>query len=269
MSVYDAMQTAYRGPFKRAVQAFGLEPVLSRLYWRRRLRSAPDTYELTVNEAAAAFYITNRWEYGAVIEFDEWPALSEFIDVIQPGDVVWDVGANIGIYSCLAASAGAEVVAFEPEPTNRRRLTSNVALNDTAIEIRVEALAAEPGTATLGGDPVGDEPGRGRHALGAGEHPSEVEVDVDAADRLIERGEVDPPAVMKIDVEGGELSVLRGAERLLNSESCRCVLVEVHPSELRGRCQNVAEVFSILNESGFSVNVIDERDGQPFVHATK
>lgn len=271
MSVLGAVRSGYRGPVKRIIRAAGIEPILERVFWQVRLAGGPQVHRCCVGAYCADFYITTRWEYLRLVDggVKEQRVIARFLDEIRTGDVVWDVGANIGAYTCLAAAAGGDVVAFEPESRNRHRLVSNVNLNDQDVQIRPEALGAAAGTATLEPDPIGAEPGRGRHALAADGHGSGPAVNVKAAHGLVERGEVPPPAVMKVDVEGGEHSVLRGCEPLLDVGQCRSVLVEVHPTALRERGRTVADVFAIFDRHGYETNIIDERQGQPFVMATR
>ena len=71
---------------------------------------------------------------------DDEPETISWIDAeIEPGDVVWDVGANIGLYACYAAKAGARVLAFEPSGLNFGLLVAHVE------DIRSEALDFKKG----------------------------------------------------------------------------------------------------------------------------
>jgi FkbM family methyltransferase len=143
------------------------------------------------------------------------------------GDFV-DVGAHIGLYAVRAARELGDrgrVLAFEPNPSARAQLEGNVALNCRSNVIVVAAAAAAAsGRATLHvpatADPSFSSLEGGRFAEGA---PVEIEtetIDTAVAARTLR------PSVIKIDVEGGELDVLRGAERTID-EFRPAVLVEV------------------------------------------
>jgi FkbM family methyltransferase len=135
--------------------------------------------------------------------------------VVQPGSVVYDVGAHIGFFSLCSAALGARVFAFEPDPENAARLRRNVELNGLAVEV-VEAAAwdADGEVALSGGDSMRERatrPGRGVRA---------VTLSTFAADRP-------KPTLIKIDVEGAEARVLRGASIVL-AEAAPVVICEIH-----------------------------------------
>jgi FkbM family methyltransferase len=143
------------------------------------------------------------------------------------GDFV-DVGAHVGMYALRAAVAlgtRGRVLAFEPNPAARAQLEENVALNERGnIVVRSTAAAASPGRATLHvpatADPSFSSLEGGRFAEGA-----PLEIETETIDDVVAQTGL-RPAVIKIDVEGGELDVLRGARRTI-AEHRPAVLVEV------------------------------------------
>ncbi|MFW5956748.1 MAG: FkbM family methyltransferase [Halorhabdus sp.] len=148
----------------------------------------------------------------------ERPILDEFAYRVDSDDVVWDVGANMGSYSLLAGSIGAEVVAFEPGPRARLALLDNARLNevDDSIDATPYALA--------------DWDGPGVLLPASRSGVRELARDADEGDTVpVRRGDdldVPAPDVVKIDVEGAEVAVLDGmADRLA---ACRLCYVEVH-----------------------------------------
>jgi FkbM family methyltransferase len=146
---------------------------------------------------------------------------------LAPGDVFVDVGANIGYYSIVAAGivgrSGA-VYAFEPSPRIRARLERNVALNDMSqIRVRPEAISERSGTVRL------IEPqGKGNDGLAyVDTHGGDGGLEVRAL-RLDELAEIsgNPPALIKVDVEGGEPAVFRGATAMLDRVDAPTILFE-------------------------------------------
>lgn len=155
---------------------------------------------------------------------------------LQSGDIAFDIGANIGWYSVLLdrlSTGNAQIFAFEPDPESyellKRNLSTNRASRVTPLNV---ALGDKPGTAEL--RRYSKRSNNGRHTLLAGNEGGEVvQVPVQTlagfweANGLGER----PIRFMKIDVEGYEYFVLRGANELLSR--CERVLLEFSPDGLR------------------------------------
>jgi len=144
---------------------------------------------------------------------------------LRPTDTVADVGANIGIYSLLAARAVPQgrVLAFEPNPITAERMLTNLRLNGLDnVRLRASAVGSRAGSATL------------TARLGPGDHialdrSSEVEtitVPLTTLDAAVERAA--PVSLIKIDVEGFELEVLRGATDLLGRDDPPAWIIEVN-----------------------------------------
>jgi FkbM family methyltransferase len=156
---------------------------------------------------------------------------------LSPGDTFYDIGANIGFLSLIAATLvdrAGQVVAFEPLPSNVAQLRKNVALNELKHIIVVAAAASdETGRAVLQlpkaspGTRRGPASGRA-HIVGAAANPERsFDVPAVAIDDSLARYHLRPPTVMKIDVEGAEIDVLRGCLSTLK-EHRPTILVEVH-----------------------------------------
>ena len=154
-----------------------------------------------------------------------------FADLLGPGDVVYDVGAQAGYYTLLsAARVGPDglVVAFEPLPANVAAIRKHVALNGTTnVRIIDAAVAARAGTAHF---EVGETAFIGRVAdAGA------LEVASIALDDLEAQG-IPAPTVMKMDIEGGEIAAFEGAAKLL--ETARPVIfLATHGPEPDAYCR--------------------------------
>ncbi len=161
--------------------------------------------------------------YTGLHEFNEMAFL---LHVLREDDVFVDVGANVGSYSILACSVvGARAYAFEPIPQTHSRLVDNLRLN--RIEDRVICpnigIGAKAGSFvfTADGDTV-------NHVLADGEsNRNSVKVAMATLDSILAQ---QSPALIKIDVEGFEMPVLKGAEATLSKDSLHAVIMELNGS---------------------------------------
>lgn len=209
-------------------------PVLGRaLHWLSyRLLPAEEAIWMQVSAGAGAglwlklYPRFDRLLWSGTLEPEVQAALAE---CIQPGSVVYDVGANMGFYSLVVARlAGPQgrVYAFEPEPLNFQRLEEHIARNALYnIHTTCAAVAAESGMVRFRrGDPrlsptllTGQLLTAGQPGLpqGVRDAPAEhaVEMPAVALDEFV--SEHPPPHLIKCDVEGAEMEVLRGAAELL------------------------------------------------------
>lgn len=153
------------------------------------------------------------------------------------GDFV-DVGAHVGLYTVAAARHGSgRVLAFEPNPSARAQLTANVALNGCRNVLVVPmAVGDAPGTALLH-VPRTPDPSFSSLAAGRFAEGEPIDVEVTTVDAEVEASRL-RPTVVKIDVEGGELAVVRGMQRTLERHR-PVLLVEVSETSARELAQRL------------------------------
>ena len=234
------------------------------------------------------------------------PSLTAYLhQVLQPGDVMVDVGANTGYFTLLGAALGATVVAVEACPKTFERLAINIGLNPSiAARIRpLQVAAAEAaGEATLyqhkrdalynttvagagaGGVAAATDvwavlQAQGSIAFGSDAAGMaaisqlaaetavwrELRVPKATLDNLLTDTEAQAARIIKIDVEGAELSVLRGLRQLLDAASKRCaaleVVVEVTPKWLMlSGSKGAAQLLDLMSCYGFHPYIIAEED---------
>jgi FkbM family methyltransferase len=163
---------------------------------------------------------------------------------LRRDDTVVDVGANVGTLALAAATlvgAGGRVFAIEAHPRTYRYLVENIALNDCANVSAVHAAAGDRRAVAFFSDGRLDDQNRV-------EEGGPLAVPVERLDDLVPAGRVQ---LLKIDVEGYELFVLRGAATLL--EATDCVYFECSEGAYRRYGYGVADVVSFLDEGGFTV----------------
>jgi FkbM family methyltransferase len=146
------------------------------------------------------------------------------LELARPGNVVFDVGANVGVWSLLAAKRGARVHAFEPVPALVERLRRHAQLNDIDIVINACAIGVENGAMPFFEVREGNSGASSFVRRGTGD--IQIEAPVMTLDTYIERGQTDRVDLMKADAEGAEVLVFRGARDLLSSERAPIVFFE-------------------------------------------
>jgi len=150
----------------------------------------------------------------------EQDARAVFAGLLGPGMTVVDIGAHAGLYTLIASKlvgAQGRVFAFEPSPRERLRLQAHVRLNRCRnVTIEPVALGDRDGEATLF---VVQNSETGCNSLRPGDvgDTRPVTVGLRRLDDYLTRGTITRVDVMKMDVEGAELSVLRGAEHLFRT----------------------------------------------------
>ena len=158
---------------------------------------------------------------------------------VRRGEVLYDIGANVGAFSLIAAKhTGAYVVAFEPGYANFARLCDNIQLNDCAGRIVPLPTALAERAELVGFEYRTVEPGQSRHQLTEARwsiEASDGEKYVQPAatmplDGVIADYDLPVPNHLKIDVDGAELRVLRGARALLARSELRTVMIEAAPA---------------------------------------
>jgi len=170
----------------------------------------------------------------------EPPALTPVIETfLRPGSAFVDVGANIGIYTAWASRlVGAEgrVLAFEPVPATRSDLESVIRANRLQnVTVVAKALGAEPGEIALWVTPGASGlttallPTAGS---GTASRAQRVEVSVATLDDELARHNLVNPVLIKIDVEGLEMAVLKGAMGVLASARPPAVVFETDATHL-------------------------------------
>lgn len=213
------------------------------LQWRLDLR----------DNLQAVLYYAGRYE----------PAVSRFLrSELRPGDVVLDVGANIGLHSLGAAKrlkdlGGGRVIAFEPAEDSLDKLRAAAERNELAdlITLVPAALGERKHQAALHADPRYDRADSGVRSLQA---DGEVVQDVPVIrlDDWVREHSLDRLDVIKLDIEGSETAALGGATRTLVRLQPRAVLVEDKRPDLR------RQLHAVLDELGY------RSTGRTFDHNT-
>ena len=199
------------------------------------------------------------------------PALGHWLDAVRGQQVVVDAGANVGIWSILAARempAGATILAIEPSPATFQILAdcARVADGPASIIPFQGALGDHRGTARL----MLDAPSAATNRLGASSDEGDsVEVPLVSLDEILATHGL-TPSVMKVDVEGAEVLLLRGASSTMRRVRPTVVL-ELHwGRELGSTPQAILQLareyrYELADEKGNPVETADALLAQNFV----
>jgi FkbM family methyltransferase len=177
----------------------------------------------------------------------------------RPGDTVYDIGANVGVVSLIGATllrGEGLVVAFEPSFSSYARLCENIALNGLSSMVVPVPLALSSTSGLQAFTYRSEDPGQSRHAYSAeawtpavgNSHKRYTQPMVSVTlDDVVPLVRLPSPNLVKLDVDGAEAHVLRGAQSTLSAPECRSVLVEIDDT-------HTDDVVSLVESLGFRLD---------------
>ena len=198
------------------------------------------------------------------------PETVAWLEALEHNDVYYDIGANVGAYALLAAvglKRQVHVYAFEPGHATYAHLCENILLNNCADLVCALPFALCDATAIHHFELTNLDPGSALHTL----HPTSASVRNSALSCNIAAARLDDvrkwfnlpqPSLIKIDVDGSELSVIKGAAMTLESGELQSVLVECNPSDATAVEAFLADrglVLSARHPQGDGENIIFRR----------
>lgn len=186
-----------------------------------------------------------------------------FLERVKPGDFVLDIGGHVGQYAVFFGSLVGEsgrVISFEPDPKARETLLANLELNGLANRVDVEALALfdQEGTHTFfskGADSMSSlaRSGLGENALSP--DVSEYTVATMRLDDYLEGKNLGHPQWVKLDTEGAEVNILKGATAVLESDAT--IVCELHPYVWEEFGTSFDELMNLITDAGRTVEYLD------------
>ena len=220
---------------------------------RLPLRMIPNSMPMRVLQGPlrGKKWIAGSSNHGCWLGTYEYSKQKAFAAAVRRGDVVYDLGANVGFYSllaCVLAGPEGRVFSFEPVPRNvallRKHLRMNRATNCTVIE------AAVGGSEGIAQFDVSSEASMG-HLTGEAE--SGLAVRVVTLDGMVSSGQLPPPNVVKCDIEGAEFDLLDSPRFGETVSQTNQICIEFHHRWREfGKLKTVAAVAR-LRKLGFVV----------------
>lgn len=181
------------------------------------------------------YFTTDRYDYiqKTVFHTRDWePEIGKVLsNNLKEDDIFYDIGANTGYFSCYALKCGAKkVVAFEPNPDLQQIFILNLKSNyfeNNSWNLQCYALSDHNGKSYYQPGSSGNT-GLGKLIDIADDNQLEQHytVTVKSLDSIVFDYFLPPPTVMKLDIEGGEAKVLRGAKKILQHKPPRLIIFE-------------------------------------------
>jgi FkbM family methyltransferase len=202
-------------------------------------------------KGGVVFEVPTDMEYYRAISLGEEEEFMELVlSSLSANDVFYDIGSCIGLYAIHALKQGASVVAFEPDPSYRKRLLRNIKLNKVSGGVKVVdwAVSNINGNVKLYTDGT---KGVSPSLVQVGKRGSVI-VKSNTIDNAINTGELPIPTVIKMDIEGAETLALQGMKDLLTSSAApRMIFLEIHPVFLRNFGASVEDCIDLLKSMGY------------------
>lgn len=183
----------------------------------------------------------------------ELPLSRRVCELARRGGTLVDVGANLGYFPLLWAAARADnrCVAFEPSPSNIRMLRDNIERNGMDQQVRIIPCAAGASRGSLPFD-VGSADQTGWGGFSNEKNGDSIRVDVVRVDEIVDSDE--PIALLKIDTEGADASVLMGCDRLFRARAVREVWYEQNRPRMRALGIPIDAARTYLQSVGYSAS---------------
>jgi FkbM family methyltransferase len=197
-----------------------------------------------------------------ILETGEWEAESvqAVAGHLSPGATFVDVGAHIGYYSLKAASMvgpNGHVISIEPNPQTLPMLRGNIEASDArAVSVWPVACAESESTLQLYAAPrsnTGESSLSKENASQDGPATASYSVRARPLDAIVKEAKLDRVDVIKIDVEGAEFEVLKGAAQTLDDYR-PVLIIEMVPNQLKAMGTSVDEVTQFLASHGYTAN---------------
>jgi FkbM family methyltransferase len=251
-----------RDPIQRKVwtSRFGL-PVRNAMLLNRPVTFSFDGVPVSLEPRGAV--AGNLWA-GLGSERNE---ISFILSVLEPGMIFFDVGANAGVFAISAAKkiGGNGVFAFEPCSSTCELLKRNLLLNRLAdVNVVQMALGDSVGVGMLQVNAPGKD---GLNTLGQATHPGskvvgQESVRITTADVFMKDHKIPRVDVMKVDIEGAELMMFRGARELLERADAPVILYEGFGFLTRGFGYHPVEILWFLESFGYSLFALNSETGE-------
>ena len=244
MQIFNVLKYIYNHPFNAENKMGG---ILKFFKWQISclLNPYPILYTYTEN----ARFIIKKGLAGAtgnlycgLMEYEDMAFLLHFL---RSNDLFIDIGGNVGAYTILAsAEINAKTIAIEPVPSTFKNLMDNILINN--IQEKVNALNI--GLGSKNGKLKFTKSFDAINHVATENETDTIEVDIDTLDTILLKEQC--PILLKIDVEGFETEVIKGADTTLLNKSLKAIIIELNGSGQRYGYDE-RQIHNKLLEHGF------------------
>lgn len=242
---------------------------LKRRIAARRLRTGPTIIQ--TDFLGCKMLVRPQEDVGRNMALGEFETddLQHFIGAVHPGDIVYDIGANVGAYCVPIAKAigGARVFAFEPIELNAALIRVSLLVN-RLHNVELNRMCVSDVSGTVQFSLAEDSAYSSMLDTGRKVEVEKLSCPAVSLDDFCADASHPPPNVMKIDVEGAELKVLEGAARLFEAEERRpkLVLIELYDQNLNAFGTSIDQILRRMTGWGYRAYVLV--DGKAVSFAT-
>jgi FkbM family methyltransferase len=234
----------YRFVFWKLIRLFKLKDVKFRLWNNRSILLNYDSFQ-------------SMWiMYNYYVDWEEFNLISKYV---QPGDEVFDIGANMGFYTIWMSKfiSNGKIHSFEPDHGNFERLQKNIALNNLQTQVIPNKIAASDVDGELGFTKGLD----GENHIVNTTNQNSVTIQSRKIDSYVRRLNISAIAYMKIDVEGFEYAVLKGADAVLSEKRIDIIQLEINKT-ISNSGKKINDVLGLLNQHQYGLCSYDVNANQ-------
>lgn len=208
--------------------------------------------ELSTGQAKASFEIESLYDFSDISNFKdkEKSRINEIVEFLDEDDVFYDIGAYKGLWTCLIGDILPchQVIAFEPNPQNYNKLKDNLIFNNINPITYNTALSNSDGSVKFKLDES-----QSSVSVDSNQNNNVRQVNTRKCDNLISDEDLPTPSVVKIDVEGFELKVIKGMSDIISD--IEFFIIELHYPKMEEYNSNPESIVEILEENGFIIEL--------------
>lgn len=242
---------------KKTLGGFGLEHLFPiNIFYKLLVKSIKSDYAVVCGHK---MFLDSQDSLNLSVNGIYEPTETELINrEIRPGDVVLDIGANIGYYTLqmakLVGSSG-KVYAFEPDPTNFEILLKNISLNEYNNIVPInKAVSDKTGDALL----FLNEENKGDHRLYSSQDSrSSKKVKTISIDDYFSKKKI-KISFIKMDIQGSEVKAFNGMKKIISQNKKLKIISEFWPEGISMAGDNSKKYFNSLLQKGFLIKEISE-----------
>ena len=239
----NSLKTLYQAPYnkKHPVSAF-----VRFIYWKviRLFKLKDVRYRVWNNRTILLDFnsFQSMWlMYNYIVDWEEFNLISKYI---QPGDNVFDIGANRGLYTIWMSQfiGNGKIYSFEPDSDNFERLQKSIALND----LKEQVIPNKKAVSEIDGELSFTRDLDIENHIVDSTFTNSVTIQSQKIDSYLQHQNIDAVAYLKIDVEGFEYAVLKGANAALLKKQIDIIQLEINKSILNSG-KSINDLLELLN----------------------